>query len=47
MSWSRAVWIEDKVKEEGVVPSIWIHKIILLVPDIQNTLKSMMLSVLP
>ena len=26
MSWSRAVWIEDEVEEEGVVPSIWIQE---------------------
>ena len=25
MSWARAVWIEDDVGEEGVVPRVWIE----------------------
>ena len=25
MSWARAVWIENDVEEEGVVPRVWIE----------------------
>ena len=39
MSWSRAVWIEDKIVEEGVVPSIWIQEKTLRWPKVNNALR--------
>ena len=40
MAWCRAVWIEENIQEEGVIPSVWVDEHYVYYPSGINVLKA-------
>lgn len=40
MSWSRAIWLENKQEEEGTIPTAWIKNNLVYWPSFLNVEKA-------